>query len=154
MNTKTSNPKTALLHVLSDVLGEPTQVPNMLRGPYTKAFDAVGIQDVNDLLAIDPMVDFNNVLIIEALPYTTPVKGSGIGTPSPVSGSRKVPSPPPPTRQRQLSVVEKRTVLQLQIWFREFSAQNQTVPPIRRWFNLTSSTFATWRSTYDPHARE
>lgn len=147
MTTKTTNPNTALLHVLSEVLNEPKQVPSsMLRGPYTKAFDAIGIQDVNDLLAIDPMVDFNDVFITEISPFSTPVKGTGTGS-SPVSGS--APSPPPPTRQRKLSVVEKRTVLQLQLWFREFSARNQAITPIRRWFKLTSDTFETWRSTYD-----
>lgn len=150
--TKNTTPTTALAHVLSEVLGEQPRESDILNGPYTKAFDAIGIQDINDLLAIDPMVDFNDITIREVV-LSTPVKGTGLGPPSPVPGSRNVPSPPPPpTRQRHLSVVEKRTVLQLQLWFREFSVRNQNVPPVRRWFSLTSASFATWRSTYSPQA--
>lgn len=149
VDTKSTNPTSALLHVLSEVLGEQPQDIDILNGPFTKAFNAVGIQDINDLLAIDPMVDFNDITISEVVLPSTPVKGPGSGTPLSASSSRNAPNLP---RQRHLKIVEKRTILQLQIWFREFSARNQNIPPVRRWFSLTSVTFATWRSTYDPHA--
>ena len=148
MDTKSTNPATALEHVLSDVLREQPQVPAVLNGPFRKAFAMVGIQDINDLLAIEPMVDFKDIIIKEVLP-PTPIKGTGLGPTSPVPGSGTVPAS---MRERQLTIVEKRMVLQLQIWFRDYSSRNQNIPPVRRWFSLTSVTFATWRSTYDPQA--
>jgi hypothetical protein len=148
MHTKQTNPTSALQHVLSVVLGEQPRIPSILEGPYRKAFKAAGIQDINDLLAIDPMVDFNDVIISEVIPPPSPVKGTTAGSPGSVSGS----VPYSARQTRQLSVVEKRMILQLQIWFREFSALNQAIPPMRRWFSLTPDVFENWRSTYDPNA--
>ena len=91
MDTKSTNPATALEHVLSDVLREQPQVPAVLNGPYRKAFAMVGIQDINDLLAIEPMVDFKDIIIKEVLP-PTPIKGTGLGPTSPVPGSGTVPA--------------------------------------------------------------
>ena len=74
VDTKSTNLTSALLHVLSEVLGEQPQDIDILNGPFTKAFNAVGIQDINDLLAIDPMVDFNDITISEVVLPSTPVR--------------------------------------------------------------------------------
>jgi len=87
----------------------------------------VGIKDINNFLAIDPMVDFNDVTISEVLP-PSPVRQAGIG--SPVPGNQNAANLFSNTRQRKLTVIEKRTLLQIQLWFREFSAQNQEILPV------------------------
>jgi hypothetical protein len=107
-----------------------------------------GINDVNDLLSIDPMKDLEGIIITEIIP-PPPAEVAKLGSPMPTRSS-KIPTAPEtlPARQRHLTVVERRTVLQLQLWFQDFSTQNQETTPIRRWFTLTSSLFGTWRSTY------
>ena len=150
MDTKAVNPKTALQHVLSEVLGEPPREPAVFNGPYRLAFELAGINDIYDLLAIDPIKDLESIIITEIIP-PPPAEVARLGSPAPTrTGSSKVQTVPEtlPARQRHLTVVERRTVLQLQLWFREFSIQNQQITPIRRWFSLTSSLFGTWRSTY------
>ena len=151
VDTKTTNPTTALEHVLSEVLGEPHRDPARMQGPYRLAFAVAGINNVNDLLAVDPMVDFDGVIFTEILP-PPPAEVAKLGSPMPIRSMKGVGlSIVLPTRERQLTVVERRTVHQLQLWFWEYSTQNQTTPPIRRWFALTSTLFGVWRSTFHSH---
>jgi hypothetical protein len=144
VDTKSTNPLTALEHVLTDVLGEPPK-EKVLQGPLRQALAAIGVKDINDLLAIDPMEDLRDITYFEVVP-PPPAEVAKLGSPPPKGGK---PTDPALLERREckLSVVECRKVLQLQIWFVEYSAQNQAVPPIRRWFALTSSLFERWRST-------
>jgi len=48
-------PSDALEHVLTEVLGEPPRDEPIQNGRVRKVLEKVGVTDINDLLAIDPM---------------------------------------------------------------------------------------------------
>ena len=92
VDTKATNPKTALQHVLSEVLGEPLREPAILNGPFRSAFELAGINDVNDMLSIDPMKDLQGIIIKEIIPPPT-AEVAKLGSPIPTRSS-KIPTVP------------------------------------------------------------
>jgi hypothetical protein len=131
METRKTDPVTALEHVLTVVLNDPLSDPPLM-GPFRRAMEVAGAAGIGDLLMLRDE-DFKDMIIPDYVLSEALSKDL---------------KPTLETRTRSLTVVERRTFEQLSLWFRSKSAENPTIAPSRIWFLLTPEDFKLWMQSY------
>ena len=134
METRKTDPVSALEHVLTEVLKNPICSDPALTGPFRRAMDAAGVSEIGDLCMLRDE-DFREIEIPDFVRF----------------GEEKDTSFIYSEHTRHLTMVERRTFEQLLLWFRDKSlAKSDIISPSRVWFLLTTDEFNTWKKTYHP----